>query len=64
MSARASSVALASVGHILVHQTDVLGPYPDGSDVFDITFSHQNYNMVPQPESLTAHAAERAAAHP
>lgn len=49
--ARASHHALASAGHVVIRLTSVLGPYPDGSDLFDITFSHRNYNWVTQPKS-------------
>jgi hypothetical protein len=49
--ARASHLALASAGHILVRDTETLGPYRDGSDLFDIIFPHRNYNQVTQPGS-------------
>lgn len=53
--ARASGVALATQGHVIVHNTDVLGPYPDGAGTMDITFSHQNFNIVySQPGTSTS----------
>jgi len=53
--ARASGVALATQGHVIVHNTDVLGPYPDGAGTMDITFSHQNFNIVySQPGTTTS----------
>lgn len=44
--ARASDLALATNGHVLVRYSDVVGQDPDGSGTLDITFSHQNFNSI------------------